>query len=74
MCLMTCVGWLWDVLTYNKESLGFLYGRYVPFVRLKVTSKNNLAVYLDFNFKPNFCENLYNIFPYSIHFLSIDIT
>ena len=27
------------MLTHNKESLGFLYGQYVPFVRLKVTSK-----------------------------------
>ena len=27
------------VLTYNKGSLGFLYGQYVPFARLKVTSK-----------------------------------
>ena len=44
MCLMTWVGWLEDVLTYNKDkynkgSLGFLCGRYKPFVRLKVTSK-----------------------------------
>ena len=32
-------GWLENMLTYNKGSLGFLYGRYVSIVRLKLTSK-----------------------------------
>ena len=38
-CLMTWGGWLEDVLTYNKKSLSFLYGRYVWFVKSNVRSK-----------------------------------
>ena len=41
MCLMTRGGWLEDVLTYNKRPLGFLYGRYVLFVMLNVTSQKS---------------------------------
>ena len=41
MQLMTWGEWLEDMLTYNKGPLVFLNGQYVPFVRLKVTSKKS---------------------------------
>ena len=40
-CFITWGGWFDDVLMYSKESLGFLYGRYVPFCKLKVTSRKS---------------------------------
>ena len=52
------------MLIYNKGSLAFLYGRYVPFVRLKVTSKKlTILRFLLISILNSTCLKIFGAFP-----------
>ena len=65
-----------DLLISDNKSLGFLYGLYVPLSKLDVMSKKCLILRLvSMSIAKSISLNIfYNIFAYSIYFLTIYIS
>ena len=44
--MIICGGWFEDLLTYNNNSFGFLYGLYAPLFKLNVIPKKSAILRL----------------------------